>query len=113
MCYDDFEGTDVASQWRRARKAHACEACHDGIRKGDRYHRTVQIYDGTPSVFKHCARCWALANEIIKVNGTCQWDLNCGTEWEQEHGPLPEHVARLAFMTPDEAQALSIEDVLV
>lgn len=106
MCYEEYEATDLSSEWLKARKEHTCFACHETIRKGDRYHRTAQLYDGTPDVFKHCARCWMLVERIIHVNGSCQWDLNCGTAWEEEHGPVPDDVARLAFLTPDEAQAL-------
>jgi hypothetical protein len=40
---------------------------------------------------------------------TVQWDLNCGARWEDNFGELPDDVARLAFLTPDEAQALTPE----
>ena len=44
--------------------------------------------------------------EILHAGAeTVQWDLNCGASWDEEFGPVPDEVARLAFLTPDEAQA--------
>jgi hypothetical protein len=109
MCYDDYECEDIASEWRRARKEHRCFACRETIRPGDRYHFTAQKYDDF-DVFKHCARCWAMIGAILHAGaGSVQWDLNCGTPWEEafEREPPPE-VAALAFLTPDEAQRTAV-----
>jgi len=113
MCYDD-DGPEVelANEFRKARKPHRCYACREEIPAGHRYHVVVQIYDGDVTEFKHCARCWALAMEIMHMNGYVQWDLNCGISWREAAGEdPPESVARLAFMTPDEAQALAAREV--
>lgn len=106
MCSDDFEGVDLSSQWQRARKGHKCFACHEQIRSGDYYHRVVQLYDGRPDTFRHCARCWLMVEAITQANGSCQLDLNCGFAWEEIHGELPDSVAMLAFLTPQDAQRM-------
>jgi len=106
MCQAEDYPEALCSEWRRARKPHSCFACGEEIRPGDRYHFTIQIYDGF-SMFKHCARCWAILDAILAAGAeTVQWDLDCGERWEDNFGPLPEHIAALAFLTPDEAQKL-------
>jgi hypothetical protein len=106
MCDDDYDCSEpIASEWRRARKEHRCFACHEAIRPGDRYHFEAQKYDEFET-FKHCARCWAIANAILSAGAeSVRWDLNCGVSWEEAFGAEPpDEVAALAFMTPDEAQ---------
>lgn len=106
MCYDDYEAVDLQSRWQTARKEHRCFACHETIRPGDRYHLVVQKYD-TLDHFKHCARCWSIVTELLAAGAySVQWDLNCGTPYEEAFGPMSDEVTRLAFLTKDEAQAL-------
>lgn len=99
MCYDDFEGEDLSSDWHCARKAHRCFACRETIRPGDSYHSTVQLYEGKLNQFKHCARCWAMAEAILEKNGSVQWDLHCGETWQENFGPPPDPIA--ALRVPD------------
>jgi hypothetical protein len=106
VCDDDFgDPVELQSRWRIARKPHYCFACRETIRSADRYHFVVQNYDGELSTFKHCLRCWTMIREILDAGAlSVQWNLDCGLDWEEAFGPLPEHVATLAFLTPDEAQ---------
>jgi hypothetical protein len=105
MCYDEGEeGFDLQSRWQRARQEHKCFACREVIRPGDRYHLSVQKYDDIRH-FKHCARCWGIVEALLRAGAdSVQWDLNCGTAFEEAFGPLPDDVATLAFLTRDEAQ---------
>lgn len=106
MC-DDYESPEATLQdgWVSARKPHRCYACRETIRVGDRHHVVVQIYDGKPDRFRHCARCYAIMDAILDAGAeSVQWDLNCGERWEENFGELPDEVAALAFITPDEAQ---------
>jgi hypothetical protein len=107
MCDSDFDNPiDMQSRWRFARKAHVCFACKETIRSGDRYHVSVQLYESEIQHFKHCARCWMLCEAILEAGAeSVQWDLHCDETWEGRFGPIPDNVAVLAFMTPDEAQA--------
>jgi len=110
MCDGEFEGSvRIESSWRKARKTHRCFACRREIRVGDRYHREFQEYEGEADFYKHCARCWAIVEALFE-NGaeSVQWDLACGTDWVAAFGDdPPENVARLAFVTLDEAQELT------
>jgi hypothetical protein len=106
MCYVDDEYDYNAQSWRTARKAHECYACRLAIQPGHRYHVCVAGARGErPDTFKHCARCWAICEALWKAGAEyVQFDLDCGENWEENFGALPEHVAALAFMTADEAQ---------
>ncbi len=107
MCSDDYDdvATVAAHEWRRARKAHDCCACDEGIRPGERYHYTSQLFDGSWQSWKHCARCYAICTALWADGaGAIELELNCGEVWDD---PPPE-VARLAFLTRAEAQALWI-----
>lgn len=108
MCYDDGDTDEpLANEWRRARKEHKCYACREMIRRGDRYHFTAGVQDGFYAI-KHCARCWWMGQEILEAGAeTWQFDLRCGVSWEEAfEGEPPSDVAALAFLTPDEAQAM-------
>jgi hypothetical protein len=107
VCENEGEYPEpLTAEWRRARKPHRCYACHEDIRKRDKYHIVVQIYDGEVETFRHCARCWVMASAIQSKTGYVQWDLHCGELWETAIGDVPHDIARLAFLTPDEAQRL-------
>jgi len=106
MC-EDYDGSEpIVDAWRRARKEHKCFACGESIHQGDVYHFTAQK-DDEFCTFKHCARCWALGQAIIDAGAdSWQYDLRCGVSWQEAFGEEPpDEVARLAFMTREEAQA--------
>lgn len=96
---------------RRARKEHRCCACGETVRRGDRYRVTNIVYEGTVDTYKHCLRCFRilklLASEHRKrdTEQVPEIELGCGHSWQEvfEEEPPPE-VARLAFLTADEAQ---------
>lgn len=108
MCEDADEGNEITREWRRARKTYKCFACYEQVRIGDRYHVSIYIEDSKFAIYRHCARCWSIILALWHAGAySVQWDLNCGTEWEDAFdSPIPDDVAALAFMTPDEAQAL-------
>jgi len=111
MSVDDFDCDDDfrSDSFRRARIQHICYACRETIRPGDRYHHYVCKSDGGFTTTAHCLRCWAICKALWQ-NGAEAIDmsLNCGHTWEEaEHSdgkPPPPEVARLAFLTRDEAQ---------
>jgi hypothetical protein len=97
---------------RRARKEHRCSACRETIRAGDVYHSIFTVFDGDSRTFKRCLRCEALHAHLV-LKGTeatgrdrtyPQEDLSCGIPYEDEWGPIPDDIARLAFVTADEMQ---------
>ena len=106
MCDSDDYNEPIVIEWRKARKEHKCVACGETIRAGDRYHFVSQK-DDTFGTFKHCARCWTLGEAILEAGAdSWQYDLNCGVSWQEAFGQEPpDEVARLAFMTREEAQA--------
>jgi hypothetical protein len=92
-----------------ARKEHRCCACGETIRAGHRYSTTFAVWDGSGQTYKRCLRCDVIFQAlVVELRGTDEWpdeDLNCGHEWTENLGiPLPPHVARLAFISADEAQ---------
>jgi hypothetical protein len=102
-----------SAQWRRARKEHRCCACREGIRPGDRYHHFSGVWDGSPGSYKHCARCWHLYKLLeerqdpyaAEDGAGISLTMDCGELWRDNfNAPEP---AELAFLTPDEAQALA------
>ena len=106
MCGGDWDevATVQASEWRRARKAHDCCSCKEGIRPGELYHYTSQLFDGSWDSWKHCARCYAICKALWDSGAeTIEYELNCGEIWEDP----PPAVARLAFLTRTEAQELA------
>ena len=112
MC--DYGETPSAwsEEWRRARKEHRCCACGETIRPGDRYHYLSGIWDKSPSVYKHCARCWhlyrLLQDRDLEGDGGIVLTLDCGELWRDNFNPDTEP-AELAFLTREEAQALAGE----
>ena len=108
----DGEPYDVypTEHLRRARVAHKCDACGEAIRRGDRYSYTFSVFEGEPDTVKRCARCEMMYRALVPIqpeDTACDPELKCGHTWEDNFdGPPPDDVARLAFVTPDEAQAL-------
>ncbi len=105
MCDLDGEVAEVQDTYtRRARKDYWCCACGDKIERTHLYKRTGALFDGSWSTYRHCLRCWAMLDAIFKRGESASWYLDCGESWEDVFGELPDDVARLAFMTPEEAQ---------
>ncbi len=107
MCDRFADGPSAWSEkWRVARAEHKCCACHETIRPGDRYHFVSGIWDGSPDSFKHCARCWHLLLLLEERTEGVALRLNCGELWRDNFGAETEP-AHLAFLTPEEGQALA------
>lgn len=108
-CDASEEYPDVQrQQHRRARKEHKCCACKETIRRGDLYWYVFVIFEGVSEEWKRCLRCEKMHDEIQDALGDGQVpdpNLNCGHSWEELHGECPPEIARLAFLTPAEAQA--------
>jgi hypothetical protein len=95
---------------RRARVAHKCSACGETIRRGDQYHYTFTVFEGSAETIKRCARCELMYRVLVPIQSddmACDPELKCGHTWEDNfREPPPPEVAALAFLTPDEAQGL-------
>jgi len=104
-CYTSYEET-----FPRARKEHTCGACGDRIPGGHRYARVFirESADGDCYTVKRCLRCQHIHEHLRMIDPGSQWpdeELDCGEEYESHWGvPPPDSIARLAFLTPDEAQ---------
>lgn len=105
MCDVYDSNPPIAEEWRKAKKEHKCYACREIIRIGDRYHFIAQKDDEFFTV-KHCARCWTMGEAILEAGSdSWQYDLACGVSWQEAFGQEPpDEIARLAFITPGEAQ---------
>lgn len=115
MCGDtDYYYTTLQSTEHRARKEHKCCACHESIHSGERYIRTWAVGDDgedrTPERYKHCLRCWAVLTAVRRErpDDAIAWKLDCGEDWLDTIGELPEEIARLAFLSHEEAQQLEV-----
>jgi hypothetical protein len=117
---DDGESVDnYQSGHVTARVAHTCHCCPETIRPGDIHFRASWVYEGRYDSFRRCARCHLLYLELVKLHRKhdirdefgdlmgVDPELNCGHSFEKVFGrEPPEELARLAFMTPAEVQAL-------
>lgn len=110
MCDEADEYFSVYNERRvRARKPHVCCACKETIRTRDVYVRTFTVFEGVGESYKHCLRCNAMLDAIAKraeYGAAIAFKLDCGELWSNNFGPVPDGVARLAFLTPDEQQAI-------
>lgn len=107
------ETADVyESAIRRSRKDRFCDACNEPIRRGDLYHTTRVLFEGSWDwdYADRCARCEAMFRVLSPLMGDeqmCDWKLNCGHTWEDNFDdPPPVAIQALAFLTPAEAQIL-------
>lgn len=114
MCEEaDYAYAHVDENHRKARIGHVCCACKETIRKGDVYRVTRAISkcgsDHSYEHYKHCLRCATMLDAIMEArkgeNVAIAWQLDCGEDWKDTIGELPEEVAALAFMSADDAQA--------
>jgi hypothetical protein len=109
---DSFDGPSAVwdEDVRRSRKDRCCSACHETIKRGDLYHSTRSLFDGSWTTIARCARCEAMYRFLGSVQGAgdvCDERLDCGHEWEDNFfGEPPLVVQALAFLTPSEAQLL-------
>jgi hypothetical protein len=113
MCERAEEFFDVQNSVRRkARKEHPCCACSETIAVGHIYMRTFVVFDGRSDTYKHCLRCWKMLEalrESLPGDTAIAWELNCGEDWRNTIGVLPDDVAALAFMTQSDAQVLAVK----
>lgn len=111
MCREaDYYYTSMNEWDVRARKPHVCCACKEQISAGDVYRRSVVISDDRHHPFnhyKHCLRCATMLDAIRdeRPHDAIAWKLDCGEDWFDTIGELPDEIAKLAFLTPAEAQA--------
>ena len=95
-------------QERKARLAHVCAACQEPIAKGHRYCSVFILFEGRASRVKRCLRCQAIHEHLRELGEGETWPaerLDCGEEYEEDWGgPPPEEIAKLAFISADEAQ---------
>jgi len=115
MCDEaDYSYAVQSERFPHARKEHHCYACSEPIRIGDKYAYSVAIGEEGFDSYKHCLRCLAILNAISLAHAkmgssvAIRWDLNCGENWLDAIGELPDEIARLAFLTRDEIQQLEV-----
>lgn len=112
MCFDgdaDYYYTTMDERDQRARKEHVCCACNEVISSGHKYRVTRLVSDSPDQRFefyKHCLRCAHMLDAIRKElpDAAIAWKLDCGEDWRDSIGDLPEEIAALAFLTPEESQ---------
>lgn len=110
---DDHGAPDVYDAgWRRARNERQCCACHETIRRGDRYAYNKTLFEGSWSAWCWCARCKTMIDHLdvrlADPDEECDPHLDCGHTYEERFDePPPPEIARLAFLTPDEAQEMA------
>lgn len=96
-------------QLPRARKSHRCDACKEEIRVGDRYARVFVLDTDGAETVKRCLRCQTIHEHLREMDPGETWPaerLDCGEDYEEHWGGTPpDEIQRLAFMSPDEAQA--------
>lgn len=105
----DYTYTTIDPREPRARKQHTCCACDETIEPGQRYRYTACISDHPDTKlehYKHCLRCARILDAVRKErpDAAIAWRLDCGEDWLDTIGELPDNIAALAFMTADEAQ---------
>lgn len=100
-CYDFYDETI-----RRARREHQCSACAEPIPVGAYYCDLRLMWEGAIKRYKRCGRCQALHTHLRdKGSFHDMWPnerLDCGQDYVDEWGPLPEEIAELAFVEHEE-----------
>src|SRR5690242_744154 len=91
MCfYYDGYNQFTCTRQVRARKAHRCEECSTGVRRGERYERTSGKWEGDIFSFATCARCVALRKLVH------EYELARGCAWEESWCPSGELTSAIA-----------------
>ena len=83
-----------------ARKPHACDACGATVQPGTKYTAIFLLFGAAHENIKRCARCQALHEHLRGLAPGDMWPkekLDCGQDYEEEWGPVPPHIAALAF----------------
>lgn len=106
MCEPDCDEYSSVSthRWQRSKVDRECCACNaTAIKRGDLYHVTASLYDGHWATYRHCARCWAIAEHLWETGvESVNIELDCGEPYE---APPDDPGHALAFMSDAEAQA--------
>ena len=93
----------------KARKPHACDACHETIAPSHVYMHVGIVFEGSGETIKRGMRCQAIHEHLRDLGDFDVWPderLDCGEEYRDHwRTDPPSWVAALAFQTPDEAQA--------
>ena len=119
-CDDDGEPiANYRSGHVVARAEYPCACCSATIRPGDLHYSASWLWCGSYESFRRCARCHLLfldlralhkKHDIRDEDGSPMGvdpELNCGHSFEKVFGrEPPEELARLAFLTADEVQAM-------
>jgi len=98
MCrVDDYDAPEFSSSdWRCARKQHACEECNGAIKPKERYKYVAGKYDGEMYSYKLCSTCdeWGKAYHVAQrqhcKGDTWSWEL--GRMWEDICEFVEEHL---------------------
>jgi hypothetical protein len=96
---------------RKARKEHKCDACQETIPVGHVYANQFSVFEGSAETIKRCMRCEMIYQHLCSIEEDPDFApsprLDCGHDYDEVHyRQPPEHVAKLAFMTPEEIQLL-------
>ncbi len=118
-CDDGESVTNYRSGHVVARVEHECACCPEPICPGDTHYRANWLFEGSYDTFRRCARCHLLYLELVRLHEKekirdeygdlmgVDPELNCGHSFEKVFGrEPPDELARLAFMTRAEVQAL-------
>lgn len=99
--YVDDSYSAYCESFRKARKAHKCDACKCDIPCGGHYCYISYVWDGSAYSVKRCLACQATHEHLRKLGrAKGMWPdekLNCGIAYEEEWGELPPEIAALAF----------------
>ena len=94
-CYCDFEMPSFsATNIRKARKVHRCEACNYRIQSGETYEYTVGKWDGEFQAFATCAGCLQL-REYVSAHVPCF----CWT-YQELHEEALETLREYTYLVP-------------
>lgn len=70
-CYCDYEPVTIYSaSTPRARKEHRCDECGTKIKPGEQYENVFAVWEGYPSTYKTCERCYDL-RQWVKNSVPC------------------------------------------
>lgn len=116
MSHSIDESYDVYREhFPKASVSHTCDACKRPIPKGHVYARVFIVFEGEAETVKRCLTCQALHKHLRTLDPGEMWPderLDCGIEYSEHwNREPPEHIAKLAFLTAEEAQQEFAEKV--